>query len=266
MNSNYEKVSIIMGVYNGSNRFVDAVQSIESQTYKNWELIICDDGSTDDSYDKLCQYALQNSKIRVIKNDKNSGLAATLNHCLEYCDSKYVARMDDDDLSYPERFQRQVNFLEEHPEISFVSSSVDIFDGEKIVGKRTQKEFPTKKDLIWNTRFIHPATMFRTEDINAVGGYRVSKETVRGQDYDLFMRMYGQGFHGANIQDSLFRYTEDQNNFKRRTFQARIGEYKIRCYGYKSMRVMPWGAPFVLKPFLAYVVSLIKNRTRRIAQ
>lgn len=253
-----KKISVIMGIRNGGNRFVDAVKSIEAQTYTNWEYIICDDGSTDDTYEKLLQYTRGKENFKIIRNDKNVGLAATLNHCLEYCDGEYIARMDDDDFSYSTRFEKQVEYLENHPDISFVSSSADIFDGNDIVSQRLLLPNPTKKDLVFGSRFIHPATMFRTEALTAVNGYRVCKDTVRGQDYDLFMRLYGAGYLGANITEPIFRYTEDRANFKRRTFKARIGEMKIRMHGYHAMKVMHWAFPFVFKPLVAWFLGLIK--------
>lgn len=253
-------ISIIMGIRNGGDRFINAVKSIEDQTYTNWEFIICDDGSTDDTYEKLLQYAQGKKNFKIIRNENNIGLAATLNHCLEYCNGEYIARMDDDDFSYSDRFEKQVEYLETHPEISFVSSSADIFDGEKIVRQRNLIPNPTKKNLVYGTPFIHPATMFRAEALFAVNGYRVCKDTVRGQDYDLFMRLYGAGYVGANLTDILFRYTEDRANFKRRTFKARIGEMRIRIHGYNAMKVMHWAFPFIFKPLVAWLFTLFKRR------
>ena len=256
---NKSRISVIMGIRNGGDRFVEALQSIEAQTYTNWECIICDDGSTDDTYERLLRYARGKDNYKIIKNEKNLGLAATLNHCIAYCSGEYVARMDDDDFSYPTRFEVQVAYLESHPEISFVSSSADIYDGEKIKGKRMLLPNPTKKDLVYGSCFIHPATMFRAEALTSVGGYRVHQTTVRGQDYDLFMRLYGAGYRGANITEPLFRYTEGRAAIKRRTLKARIGEMKIRIHGYKAMKVLHWAFPFVLKPLAAWLVTCLKR-------
>lgn len=96
------RVSIIMGVYNGFKRMDRSIQSIIEQTYKDWEFIICDDGSSDDSYKKLQEYATKDNRIVVIKNVQNAGLAQTLNNCLKEVKGEYVARMDDDDYSHPD--------------------------------------------------------------------------------------------------------------------------------------------------------------------
>lgn len=253
-----KKISVIMGVHNGGSRFINAVKSIEQQTYTNWEFVICDDGSTDDTYIKLMDYAKNKTNFKIIRNKSNLGLAATLNHCIEYCEGEFIARMDDDDISYPERFAKQIDYLDRNPDIGFVSSSVDLFDGKEIFGKRVLLEKPTKRELVYGSQFIHPATMFRTEVLLAVSGYRVSKDTIRGQDYDLFMRLYGAGFKGANLLESTFRYTEDRNTIKRRTFKARVGEMKIRIHGYKSMKVIHWAFPFIFKPYVAWIVNLFR--------
>lgn len=256
------KVSVIMGVYNRGERFLEAVKSIENQTHKNWEFIICDDGSSDDTYQKLIQFANGKENYKIIRNKKNLGLAATLNHCIEHCTGKYIARMDDDDISYPNRFEKQIEFLINNPDISFVSSSADIYDGHKVISQRILLERPTKKNMVYGTCFIHPATMFKADALRAVGGYRVCQDTIRGQDYDLFMRLYGAGYNGANIKEPLFRYTEDTLTLKRRTFKARIGEMKIRMYGYRKMKTLYWAFPFVLKPMIAWLISTLSVKKK----
>ena len=114
-----EKISIIMGIYNCSETLPEAIDSIIAQTYENWELIMCDDASTDDTYKIAEEYKNKYSdKIILIRNEKNSRLAFSLNHCLKYASGKYVARMDADDVSVPKRFEKQINFLKEHPDFS----------------------------------------------------------------------------------------------------------------------------------------------------
>lgn len=249
-----------MATHNGKNRIIEAIESIKAQTYTKWKFIICDDGSTDGSYELLVERYSMDERFVIIRNDTNIGLAASLNRCLNFCyDFEFIARMDDDDISYPDRLEKQMKFLDTHSNISFVSSSVDIYNGNEIIERRILNEFPKKKELVWNSPFIHPATMFRAQDLYSVNGYRVAKETLRGQDYDLFMRMYGQGFIGANLIEPVYLYTENENTVKRRTFKARVGEYKIRKYGYKSMHVMWWAFPFLLKPFIAYLKDVIKK-------
>ena len=110
-----ELVSIIMGVYNDANLLSQAIDSLLAQTYAKWELIACDDCSTDNTSDILSEYAKNDPRIIVIRNEKNCGLAATLNHCLEYAQGEYIARMDCDDLSVETRLEKQVSYLQGPP-------------------------------------------------------------------------------------------------------------------------------------------------------
>jgi len=253
------KVGVIMATYNGRKRIDIAISSLLEQSYKDFKIIICDDGSTDGTYEYLRDKYKNEKRIFIFQNNEKKGLAYALNLCLNYCkEYEFIARMDDDDYCYPERFEEQLKFLNEHENISFVGSNTYIYDGEKIVGDRILKEFPLKKDLIWNSPFIHPTIMFRAKPLYDSDCYRVSNETTRGQDYDLFMRMYSKGYVGANLQKFLFRYTENVNTKKRRTLKVRFGESVVRYKGYKKMKVIWYAFPFVFKPFLAYIKDLFR--------
>lgn len=129
------KVSIIMGVYNGAHRMDKSIQSIINQTFKDWEFIICDDGSSDGSFEKLQEYAKKDTRVIAIKNPKNAGLAQTLNNCLSVAKGQYIARMDDDDYSYPDRLEKEVSFLDTHPEYDIVAGGRKMVD-EKAFGER----------------------------------------------------------------------------------------------------------------------------------
>lgn len=252
------KLSVIMGVMNGASRLNESINSIVDQTFTDWEFIICDDGSTDNTYTKLLDWQKKEKRIVPIKNGDNLGLAATLNHCIEHCNGKYIARMDDDDFSYPDRFQKQVDFLDQNPEYAFVSSSSKIFDGEKIYEpKKLSIEKPKKEDLLWTSRFIHPATMFRSQILKGVGGYRVAKETFKSQDYDLFMRLYSKGMKGYNIQEPLLcYYINPAVKRKKIRYKYRINESIIRYKGFKVMGLLPRGIPYIFKPLIVGLIPI----------
>lgn len=250
-------VSIIMGVLNAENRMKDAIKSIQNQIFTDWEFIICDDGSTDSTYNVLLNLAEKDRRIKPIKNEKNLGLTRTLNRCLEIAKGKYIARMDDDDFSYVNRLEVQVNFLEENTEYDFVSSAVDVYDGEKVVYKEKRKEFPQKEDFLWNSPFVHPATMFRTLKIKEVYGYRFAQETRRAEDYDLFMRMYAEGMKGYNFQEAVLRYFVNLEAMRKRRYKYRIDEAIVRYKGFKRLGLFPKAVIYVIKPL---VVGLLPNR------
>lgn len=123
-----KKISVIMGIYNCASTLDEAINSIINQTYENWELIMCDDGSKDDTYQKALSYKEKyGDKFIVLKNKNNEGLNYTLNRCLEVATGEYVARMDGDDISLETRFEKEIDYLETHPEIAIVSTPMIFF-------------------------------------------------------------------------------------------------------------------------------------------
>ena len=131
-----------MGIYNerDRSRVMKAVESILDQTYDKFEFIICDDGSEQEFYDWLKQYCKKDTRIRLLRKTQNGGLAAALNACLAEAKGDYVARMDADDLSKPDRFERQLDFLTAHPEYALTGCGAELIDGEGIWGKRIPAE------------------------------------------------------------------------------------------------------------------------------
>ncbi len=253
------KISVIMGAYNvkAVPTLNAAMESICNQTEEDYEFLICDDGSTDGTWELLQGFAEQNSRIRILKNPKNQGLAAALNHCLQNASGAYIARQDADDISAPDRFKKQLDFLEQHSDISFVGSDVVLFDMDSEWGRRSFPPFPEKKDFLFTMPFVHGSLMFRREQLMTVGGYRVAKQTLRSEDYDLLMRMYAAGMCGANIQEPLYRFLEDQATMKRRKYRYRINEAKVRLQGFSELNLMPKALPYVIKPL---VVGMIPTR------
>src|SRR3989338_10709157 len=132
------KISVIMSVYNGMPYLPEAVKSILNQTYKNFEFIIIDDASTDQST-KYLRF-LKDKRIKLIKNSKNLGLAASLNKALKFAKGEYIARMDADDISLPKRFEKQVKFFKKHPSVDICGTWVNLIDDVgKIIG---EKKYP----------------------------------------------------------------------------------------------------------------------------
>src|SRR3990167_11352409 len=171
---NKPKISVIMSVYNGMPHLEQAVESVLEQTYKNFEFIIVDDASSDDtlkylkslkdkqslrssSFDELRTAGLK--RIKLIENKKNLGLAASLNIALRQAQGDYIARMDADDISYPERLNTQLKYLERNKEIDLCGSWVTLIDEtDKIIGqiKKPTSNKEIKKELFWLTPLLHP--------------------------------------------------------------------------------------------------------------
>lgn len=231
------KVSIIMGIYNCVDTLERAIDSILKQTYKNWELIMCDDGSTDRTYDLAQKYAKKYDNIIVIQNSKNQRLAYSLNHCLQYATGKYIARMDADDESMEERLAIQVKFLEEHPEYDVVGTAIQIKAGEEMMYVRTYPEFPMKQE-VWSTvPHAHPTILIKKSVLDQLGGYRPCKETMRAEDLDLWFRFKMGGYNSYNIQEPLYLYQESSDDYKKRNIKAALQTSKIILKYYREMHI-----------------------------
>ena len=251
------KVSIIMATYNCENTLKKSMDSILAQTFEDWEFIICDDCSTDGTLKILNDYAEKYpKKIIVIKNEVNSKLSYSLNHCLEHAKGEYIARMDGDDISLPERLEKQVKFLDEHPEYAVVSTAMTPFDENGTRPARFMKPEPTKDDLLSRSPFAHATIVMRREAYDAVGGYTVSKRTERGQDYDMWFRFFDLGFKGYNMQESLYLVLEDDTAIKRRTLRTRYYEVQTKLKGYRLLNYPPYKYIHAFKPILTALVPV----------
>lgn len=262
---NRDLVSIIIACYNAEDYIDGCLNSLMKQTYQNFEIIICDDSSTDNSLEILKRWQEKDSRIHVLYNKKNMFAAYSRNRCIESSRGQFIMIQDIDDASKEDRIEVLVNNIKEH-KVDFASSAVFEFDENinkvnSIVMKK--HEFPIKKNFLWNLPFNHPATMFTRECITKAGGYRVAKETRRGQDYDMFMRMYSMGFKGMNVMQPLYYFRVDSANINRRNWAARKDEIRIRYYGFKELKLMPLGLIFVFKPIVAHLVQKIKYHKLR---
>ena len=246
------KVSVIMGIYNGEKTMERAVNSIIEQTFTDWELIICDDCSTDNTYKIALDYAEKDSRIRVIQNEKNMRLAYSLNHCLSVARGEYIARMDDDDICLPERFKKQVKYLDEHPEMSVVGSSVIVFNETGDIGIRgIGEEYPIRKTVNLSTPFAHPTVMMRKTVYDVLEGYTVSPETFRAEDLDLWYRFRLKKFDGYVIQEPLLKYYESIEAIKKRSVKAAKGMVKINKKYFKQLGVSSKYNFLIYKPLIS---------------
>lgn len=245
------KISIIMGIYNCEETLPEAIESIIAQTYTNWELVMCDDASTDGTYEVASKYCRKYSqKMLLLKNDVNMGLNYTLNKCLAIADGEFVARMDGDDISYPERFKKEVDALLQHPEISIVSTDMEFFDNNGIWGRTHTKKNPERLNFLKSTPFCHAACMVRKEAFDKVEGYSVDSRLLRVEDYHLWVKMYSLGFKGMNIQEPLYKMRDDRNAQKRKKYKYRINEAYVKVLAVKKLRLPLYGYFFAVKPLL----------------
>lgn len=252
MNKDITKnISVIMGIYNCETTLSEAVDSILNQTYENWKLIMCDDGSTDNTYKVAEDYVNKYpDKIVLIKNDKNSGLNKTLNHCLQYADGDYIARMDGDDISLPIRFEKEITFLENKPQYDIVSSSMIYFDENGDWGQGSVVSYPQKENFISGTPFCHAPCMVRANVYKEVGGYSQNPKTLRAEDYDLWFRAYSLGHRGYNFSEPLYKMRDDENAYSRRKFKYAVNEAYVRYNGFKMLGLPVKTYLYALRPII----------------
>jgi len=242
------KVSIVMSAYNCESFLKQALDSIMNQSYTEFELILIDDASTDSTKIIIQNFAGKYSRISAIYNDVNQGLTANLNTAISLAKGEYIARMDADDISLPSRIQKQIKFLDEHPEIDLVGSAAyDINEyGEEIQLRQSPNLHDDIIALLPKANPItHSTVMFRKESFASIGYYNEAYRTT--QDYDMWFRAAGKGLKFHNLQEILLKYRMDNNYHKRKSFKYRLYDCKLRLQGFKYINL----------PFYRYYYALI---------
>lgn len=240
-----------MGIYNCAATLAEALDSLLAQTYQGFKVIMCDDGSSDNTIAVAHQYVTKYpDKFILIANAKNMGLNYTLNKCLEKADTEYIARMDGDDISLPDRFEKEIKFLDEHSEYAIVSGPMIYFDeqGEFRRGKGNGEV--TKMNFIKGTPFCHAPCMVRKEAYDKVGGYTVDTKLLRVEDYHLWFKMYSAGYKGYMIHEPIYAMRDDRNAVARRNFRNKLNQAYVKYIGFKMLGLPIWAYLYCLKPIL----------------
>lgn len=248
------RISVLIGIYNCASTLSEALDSLLNQTYKAFKIVLCDDGSKDNTYAVAQSYADKHDNIILIKNEKNMGLNATLNRCLEYADTEFVARMDGDDLSKPTRFEKEIKFLDEHPEYAVVSTPMDYFDENGVFMTGKGKGEIKKENFLTGTPICHAPCMARTEVIKSVGGYSVDEKLLRVEDYHLWFKVFAAGQKIYSMDESLYQMRDDRNAIARRNWKGRFNTSNVMRIGFKMIG-LPWYYQFyALRPFLVGIL------------
>lgn len=247
------RITVIMGIYNCAPTLVEALDSLYAQTYQNFKIVLCDDASSDTTYQVAHEYATKKDNIILIRNERNLKLAATLNRCLEYVDSEYVARMDGDDISLPTRFEEEIAFLDKHPEYAFVSCPMIYFDENGDYGRNYLKEKPTNESFRKSSPFCHAPVLMRYQALKDVGFYTAEPKVERMEDYYLWHKFYVKGYKGYNIQTPLYKMRNGREAFARRKMKDRIRGFKVNVEIAKNLGLSyPYFFPVLL--FLKIIV------------
>ncbi|KEF41456.1 MAG: glycosyl transferase [Cyanobium sp. CACIAM 14] len=207
-------VSVILPVFNGRPYLHDAIASILTQLHDDFELIVIDDGSTDDSVSILEQ--LDDPRIRLVRQP-NQGLAATLNRGISLARGQYIARQDQDDLSYPERLAKQVAYMDSHPECVLLGTWAQIMEVDRLVERfhrHPVDEAELRYQMLFNNPFVHSSVMLRRTALQQVGGYTTDPDRQPPEDYELWSRLSRAGSI-ANIGEILQIYREIPGSMSR---------------------------------------------------
>jgi len=205
------KVTVLLPVYNGEKYLAEAIESILDQTFRDFEFIIINDGSTDHSPAILARYQQIDDRIRVYPQE-NRGLTASLNRGCQLARGVYIARMDQDDVSFRKRLEKQFDYMEDHPEIGVLGTWIECIDGNG--ARLVEVHDPTMPSLInWTLIFrncvAHASVMMRRQVIEKVGLY--NPEAVHAEDYDLWVRA-SRVTRIANLPEILLTRREWEGN------------------------------------------------------
>ncbi len=232
-------ISVLMPVLNGDfTHLREAINSILKQSFKDFEFLIVDDGSNQETKDFLADYAAKDERIVIITNPTNIGVGNSLNKGLESAAGCYVARHDADDVAHPSRLAKQFAYMETSPDIVLSCTTVNHIDmqGNKIGGYPVSTDSDVlAAELLLNSRLCHPSLMFRTKAIRDNGGYPVTKSA---QDYLLYLKSLKAGFKFGGLDEPLVDYRINTESITRKsrgkqlsTAQAGSYEHVTRLVG-----------------------------------
>ncbi|MFN7522284.1 MAG: glycosyltransferase family 2 protein [Aphanizomenon sp.] len=205
----YPKITVVMPVYNGEKYLDTAIKSILNHRFMNFEFVIVDDASTDNSVEIINSY--QDQRIKLIKNNVNLGIPTTRNKCLQESSGEYVAVLDCDDYAYPSRLAEQLEFMENNPDFGMVGSWVELIDeNDDLTGEVWNEDEPSQKipcRLLFHNYFAHSAVLLRRSALDTVkiNGEVYRKDYPNAQDYDLWVRI-SKKFKVWNIPKVLIKY------------------------------------------------------------
>ncbi|MCX6967570.1 MAG: glycosyltransferase [Verrucomicrobia bacterium] len=243
--SDLPPISILMPVFNGAKYLAQAVESIRAQTFRDFEFIIVNDGSSDHSLPILQRFAKEDARLRIVSRP-NTGIVGALNDGLAVAKGKYIARMDADDIALPDRLAIQFRYMEAHPEMVAIGSSVVMADpsGHPLKDYKACTDPQTLRHNIIEIKdigLIHPTLMARRDVLERMGGYRPQYNLV--EDFDLFFRLLDEGELG-NVPEPLLIYRQHQasTNSKKHHLQRGL---MLQCLAEHRQR---WNLPALESP------------------
>lgn len=263
MNRTTVSVSVLLSIYNAEKYVGMAIESILNQTYTNFELIAVDDCSTDNSWQIVRKYMSIDSRIIAIRNHTNLGGCETLNVGLKIAKGKYIARLDNDDWSYPYRLERQISFLESHPSVGIVGGAMEIMnESGQLIGKRTYNitDKEIRRHIFRYSPFAHPLVMIRKSVLDEIGCY--NPLFAPADDYELYFRI-GIVSQFANLSDVLMRYRVVPDSItSKQTRKMELATIKTRNRYVNNPNYDPTYIDYIYNILHYLSIFLIPSRTK----
>ncbi len=249
-----KKVTVLMSVFNDIDYLDAAINSILHQTFSEFEFLIIDDASKDGSSEVLDRYAELDSRIRLIKNNRNMGLGYCLAKGVKESKGELIARMDSDDIAVLNRLELQIKTFNEKQNLDILGgAAIDIDEkGNEIGYRRPPLEHNKIVKYIWTCPIIHPTVMFKKKSILEVGSY--SADIRRRQDYELWFRAVAGRLKFSNLKEYLLYYRLTDNYYKKNNLRVQIDQMKI---GLKGNRLI--GSSYIA--YIGVIVPVIKSLT-----
>lgn len=242
------KISVIMSVYNGMPYLKEAVKSILDQTYKNFEFVIVNDASIDETWKYL--KTLRDKRIKLIKNSKNLGLALSLNKALKQSFGDYIARMDADDISLPQRLATQLKFMQKNPTVDICGTWTKLIDeNDNIIGKvhKAAKDKDIKKMNKYITGVVHPTWLVKKKVFEKLKGYDSRFDMV--EDFDFLLR--AEKFKMANIKKELLLWRSTTNRRSQKNIQEMYRKnFTVKWFYFKKGRLGLAFTPILIRSFI----------------
>lgn len=232
-------VTVLMSVYNGMPYLKDAIDSILHQTFTDFKFLIFDDASTDGTSQILAQYAQKDSRIQIVTNDRNYGLGANLARGVEMAQTPWIARMDADDLAFPNRLELQLDYVAKHPEVRVLGGyAIDIdLQGNTVSERKVPISHQQIKKLVWTNPFLHGTVLLHRESILKVGSY--SSQLAKRQDYELWFRCAKAGFQFANLPTPLIYYRFTNDTLQRNDWKVALTHVAVGWKGCWMIKASP---------------------------
>lgn len=262
-------ISVIMATFNEPKQFIEeSISSILNQTYRNLELLIADDSTNEDTINVIDSFASKDDRVIVIRKKERMGFVNALNEALHQAKGDYVARMDGDDISFPNRFDIQIKYASTHSEVDVFGGDMDIID--EVGDVKSERHYPVTKEsiekmFIFRSPFAHPTLMFKRDIIDS--GFYYNPNYKKAEDVDFLMRLYKNGYVFGNTGEKLLRYRVVGDLQNKRSKEQWAYNHKARSeniiWSKPLFSTASWMISLAYKYTPSFIVSLFYKRENK---